>query len=249
MRWLVFAALFGWLAALSTRGLGQEPSRRAPLPQGARASLLTKGAAQPPPSAADALGAWISAEPPLPAAWPPGAPSASSVGRNAAPETPARATLGDEVHGPEIRGGDVRGGEAAPTSEAWSEPSRTSFPEPLDMRALALRLCFGTALVLTAFLCLAWAAKWLQRGQRGAGKRVRVIETLVVAPRCWVQLVEVDQRKLLLACDSRGIRTVVPLEAAFETTLDAVEDDSDPTDDEEGLLAVYRSRLETRHAA
>ncbi|MCZ6643616.1 MAG: flagellar biosynthetic protein FliO [Gammaproteobacteria bacterium] len=101
-------------------------------------------------------------------------------------------------------------------------------PEPLDLGAIVFRLVLGSVAVLAACVVSLWAARrWLKNGSvlgTGSG-RMQLIESLALANRCSVQLIQVDNRKLLIGLDTSGLKTILPLADEFASTLDEIKDE------------------------
>ncbi len=101
-------------------------------------------------------------------------------------------------------------------------------PEPLDLGAIVFRLVLGSVGVLAACVVSLWAARrWLKNGSvlgTGSG-RMQLIESLALANRCSVQLIQVDNRKLLIGLDTSGLKTILPLADEFASTLDEIKDE------------------------
>lgn len=97
-------------------------------------------------------------------------------------------------------------------------------PAPVDLGGLALRLVIGTATVLGACVVSLWLARrWLPHGQpakKGQG-RMKILDTLAVAPRGCVQLIEIEHRLVLIASDAGGIKSVTPLPQQFAENLES----------------------------
>jgi flagellar biogenesis protein FliO len=91
-------------------------------------------------------------------------------------------------------------------------------PDPADLGGIAARLVLGTVVVLGACVVSLWLARrWLPGGAaptKGQG-RMKVIDTLSLAHRCCLQLVEIEGRQVLIGYDAGGIRTVTPLAPSF----------------------------------
>jgi flagellar biogenesis protein FliO len=72
--------------------------------------------------------------------------------------------------------------------------------------------------VLAACVGSLWLARrWLPgaaMSQPGKG-RMRVVDTLPLARRCWIQLVEVEGRPVLIGYDAGGMRNITPLPPSF----------------------------------
>ena len=110
---------------------------------------------------------------------------------------------------------------------------------PVDVRRLLWSVSFGLGTVLTSLIAFAVVAKWLQRGAGAHGRRLRIVETLGLGARCWLQLVEADERNFLVACDARGVRQMLSLEQ-FAADLASFQDDAEDEQLDGSLLAAYR---------
>ncbi len=101
-------------------------------------------------------------------------------------------------------------------------------PEPFDLGAIVFRLVLGSAGVLAACVVSLWAARrWLRnRSALGTGSgKMQLIESLALPNRCSVQLIQVDNRKLLVGLDNSGLKTILPLADSFANAFDEIKDE------------------------
>lgn len=95
---------------------------------------------------------------------------------------------------------------------------------PVDLGPLALRLATVTAGVLVAcVLTILVLRKYLQLRsvQRSPGAQLMSIEaTLRLANRSSLQVVKLDQHRLVVGCDAGGLRSVILLPEPFTEVLD-----------------------------
>src|SRR5690606_6032546 len=99
---------------------------------------------------------------------------------------------------------------AAEAPLAYREPST---PEPVDFRAMISRLVLGTATVLGAcVLCLMLAKQWLpaSSGVNKPAGTMRVVASLALPHKSYLQLVEVNDRQMVVAGNSSGVQSIVP---------------------------------------
>jgi flagellar biogenesis protein FliO len=109
--------------------------------------------------------------------------------------------------------------EEGPGSLIYTPPTQ---PAPVDPRWLLVRLVIVTALVLGLAVGSLWLGKrWLVAGAaKAAGpKHMQVIETLPLANRCSVVLIEVGKRQVLVGLDATGLQSMVPLPERFDLEL------------------------------
>lgn len=110
--------------------------------------------------------------------------------------------------------------------ESSLEYNPEAFPEPINLGSLVLRLFGGTAIVLAACVAFLWFGKnWLNKGVlfSSESNRMRVIETLGLAPGCCVKLIDIDGRRFAAAIDSSGMKELVPLGDTFDESLAKLE--------------------------
>jgi hypothetical protein len=88
----------------------------------------------------------------------------------------------------------------------YTPPPITDAPDPKSMLA---RLAGATAIVLTT------------SGRPGSNTQLRLLETLALGNRCCIHLVHVANRPVLIAADSSGLKSIVPLPELFDQTLTA----------------------------
>ena len=121
----------------------------------------------------------------------------------------------------------VRNSPPQTEEEALVDYQEPAYPEPLNLKSLVLRLVLGTVGVLTACVASLWLAKrWLQSSPtlKPGDSQMRLMETLSLANRCHVQLIQVDGRKLLVGLDASGLKTILPLTEPFAETLNGVQE-------------------------
>jgi flagellar biogenesis protein FliO len=101
------------------------------------------------------------------------------------------------------------------------------FPEPVDFRALVVRLVLGTSLVLALCASTVWIGKrWFGLGAPSASQnsRLSLVETLALGHRCYIQLVQADGQMFVLGLDAAGIKALVPFTEAFDSELARIEE-------------------------
>ena len=85
----------------------------------------------------------------------------------------------------------------------------------------------GTALVLAVCVASLWIGKRYVMGGRtssqGDQQRIRLLDSVAVGPRGRVQLVQVDQKKVLVGFDGSGLKAMVPISEDFEVALQEAE--------------------------
>jgi flagellar biogenesis protein FliO len=97
-----------------------------------------------------------------------------------------------------------------------------ALPEAPDPKALLIRFCLGSLVVLGLSAGGLYAARRWVGGKQlpaGSGQQLRLIETLSLGQRCCVHLVQVDRRQVLVGVDFSGMRTIVPLPESFDAAL------------------------------
>jgi flagellar biogenesis protein FliO len=116
----------------------------------------------------------------------------------------------------------------APSSSSNSTGSLTYTPpawsEPPNYRGMFLRLALGTAIVLGLCVGTLWCCKrWLRPAPTpaNANTQLRLLESLHLGNRCWVHLLHVAKRPVLVGVDAAGVKTLVPLADSFSNLLDA----------------------------
>jgi flagellar biogenesis protein FliO len=100
----------------------------------------------------------------------------------------------------------------------------TQLPEAPDPKAMLTRLGIATVIVLT--LCVGTfllGKRWLGGAPNRSvtNSQLRLLETLALGNRCSIHLLLVANRQVLIAADSTGLKSVVPLPESFEHTLTA----------------------------
>ena len=93
-----------------------------------------------------------------------------------------------------------------------------------DLAKLIQRSLLFSAVVIVA--CLSIVFFNLQKRKRSgpSSKQINVVETQVLGPRCFGDLVQIREQYLFVARDANGIKSVTPLTVAFDTELDEVEE-------------------------
>lgn len=95
-------------------------------------------------------------------------------------------------------------------------------PEIPNFQAMMLRLGLGTITVLGLCVFSLWGMRqWMNpTAITGSNERVmRLMETLQLGNRCSLHLVQLGNREVIVGVDSTGIKTVLPLAAAFDDVL------------------------------
>jgi len=98
-------------------------------------------------------------------------------------------------------------------------------PELPDMSSpgsMFLRLALGTLFVLLLSVVTLWAGKrWIRplAGPAGENRQLRVVESLPLGGRCAVYLLQAGEAKILVGVDQAGIKALLPLPQAFDSTL------------------------------
>lgn len=116
------------------------------------------------------------------------------------------------------------------------------WPEAPSHQGMFLRLGLGTILVLG--LCVGtifFSKRWLGNAPtdaKGPGQ-LRLIETLPLGQRCWVQLVHVGGQAVLIGGDATGLKTITPLPESFSPM--PLENNSDPQT--AGMASVLAQRF------
>jgi len=96
------------------------------------------------------------------------------------------------------------------------------WPEPPSQQGMFLRLGLGTVIVLglcagTIFLCKRWMVG--SQTATAANGQLKLLETLSLGRRCWVQLVHVNNHPVLIGGDATGIKSIVPMPESFSAAL------------------------------
>lgn len=116
------------------------------------------------------------------------------------------------------------------------------WPEPPNQQGMFLRLGLGTLFVLglcvgSIFLCKRWMGNAPQAAKSQG--QLKLIETLPLGQRCWMQLVHVGTHSVLVGGDAAGMKTIVPLPESFSTLLETT-DQAAP-----GMAAILAQRFST----
>jgi len=101
----------------------------------------------------------------------------------------------------------------------YAAPSLPEAPSPASM---FIRLGLGTAIVLG--LCVATLfgiRRWLYPNAANGSmpREMRLMETLQLGNRCALHLVHLGKQPVLVGVDAGGIKTIVPMQTAFEIAL------------------------------
>lgn len=95
-----------------------------------------------------------------------------------------------------------------------------------DARSLLIRLGIGTAVVLVlCLIVLRYGKRWMGVAQgkpEGTGV-MSLIETFPLGHRCFLQLVRIGSKQVLVGRDAGGLKTIVPLTEPFESALNEFE--------------------------
>jgi flagellar biogenesis protein FliO len=84
------------------------------------------------------------------------------------------------------------------------------------------RLAFGMGVVIVTCFGMVWACKrWLKTGTLPGevGSQLRVVERLMLGPRCSVFLLQSGRCRVLAGVDGSGLQALVPLSEPFEDAL------------------------------
>jgi flagellar biogenesis protein FliO len=102
---------------------------------------------------------------------------------------------------------------------AYTPPA---WPDAPDARAMLVRLVVGTLLVLGLCVGTLWIGRrWLHGvpAQPGGNTQLRLVERLPLGNRCFLYLLTVQDRQLLVGVDASGMKTLVTLSEPFEAGL------------------------------
>lgn len=121
------------------------------------------------------------------------------------------------------------GGAATDQSPPGTAPDNLTYtppawPEPPNHKDLLLRLVLGTAVVLGLCVCtLGLTKRWLPNKPVAASpnSQLQHIESLSLGGRCWMHLVQVADRPVLVGVDQNGLKAIVPLSESFTALLEA----------------------------
>jgi flagellar biogenesis protein FliO len=122
---------------------------------------------------------------------------------------------------------------AVPTSELAQEKKDTleynppALPDMPSPGSMFLRLALGTIFVLVLCAGTLWAGKrWIRplTTPIGENRRLRVLESLPLAGRCSVFLLQAGGTKVLVGVDQAGIKALLPLPQLFDGALAELED-------------------------
>ncbi|MEZ6113932.1 MAG: flagellar biosynthetic protein FliO [Pirellulaceae bacterium] len=128
----------------------------------------------------------------------------------------------------------------AETALAISQPSRSHEslvyqspepPEPPQLAAMISRLVLGTATVLgVCIVSLLVAKRWMPTNviSDRPAPTMRVVGSLALPNKSFLQLVEVDERRMVVGGNPGGVQTIVPLAESFR-------DQWSPDDEEEAV--------------
>lgn len=99
----------------------------------------------------------------------------------------------------------------------------------VDLAKLIRRSLFFSALAIVACLIVAFAGRQQRKRNGNSSKQIKLLETQILGPRCFGDLVQIREQYLFVARDAHGIKSVVPLTVAFDTELDEM--DASPVDE------------------
>ncbi len=100
-------------------------------------------------------------------------------------------------------------------------------PTDSEMGRLVGRTVTVSSLFAAGCLVLLWASQRIRARRRpklGGPAGIAILETMVLAPKCALQLVRVNRQQFLIARDATGLRSVTPV-GSFADTLGDVTDD------------------------
>lgn len=109
----------------------------------------------------------------------------------------------------------------------YEPPPLPDVPTPSSM---FLRLGLGTIFVVILCIVTLWAGKrWVRplAVPGGEDRKLRILESLPLAARCSLLLLQAGETKVLVGLDQAGIKALLPLPQAFEQTLEAVNQQAD----------------------
>jgi flagellar biogenesis protein FliO len=101
----------------------------------------------------------------------------------------------------------------------YSPPALPDLPTPGSM---FLRLGLGTTFVLILCATTLWAGKrWVRplTAPLGENRKLRVLESLPLAGRCSIFLLQAGETKVLVGVDHGGIKALLPLPQPFDGAL------------------------------
>jgi flagellar biogenesis protein FliO len=117
---------------------------------------------------------------------------------------------------------EARPAKAEPNAKGKSSYQAPALPEAPNPQGMLARLAWGTVIVLGLSVASIFALRrWLAvHAPAGAGPQVmRLVESLPLGNRCSVHLVHLRKREILIGVDAAGIKTIVPVPAAFDDAL------------------------------
>lgn len=122
------------------------------------------------------------------------------------------------------------------TGDAAMLGEQPSFPAAPDFGGLIVRLMVGTVAVLAAcVISLLVGKRWLMKNTSIVSKRanrMQLLDTLNLSRRCCVQLVHVEDRKLVVGIDASGVRSMLVLNDSFDKELGRFEEPLDTEADQ-----------------
>ena len=93
-----------------------------------------------------------------------------------------------------------------------------------DLAKLIRRSLLFSGLAIVACLAIAFVGQQKRKRHGATSKQISVLETQVLGPRCFGDLVQIREQYLFVARDASGIKSVVPLTVAFDTELDSLDE-------------------------
>jgi hypothetical protein len=129
---------------------------------------------------------------------------------------------------PPASSGKVMGSEGSASQpadaagEGMTDYQPPTWPEAPDPRTLLLRLGLGTVVVLVlCVVVLRLCKNWLTGAAkpRAGDGSFQMVDTLHLGNRCWLHLVKVGTRQVLIGVDASGLKAMTPLADSFESTL------------------------------
>jgi flagellar biogenesis protein FliO len=121
--------------------------------------------------------------------------------------------------------------QSSPSALGTRHLNTKSLVSPLDVpniREIVAKFVLATSIVLAMAMGLIWLCRMCLASKahsaRG-GERIRLRATANLGSRCFAQLLEVDDRLVLVGRDATGIKSMLALDRPFGAELDGLTGD------------------------
>ncbi|GEM_PF-1853355 len=119
--------------------------------------------------------------------------------------------------------------------------------EQMDSLTLFLKMAGALAVILGGIFCLAWSVKLILPGMqiKKTGGRIKLIETLHLAPKKQLHLVTVQGKTMLLGSSEQGITLLSEIETGIRPSGSVCDptESCDPDPGTSNFISIFNRKL------